>query len=201
MRLIDSCITQLMAQGPSRTCNESTGEGEEEFREHTRCGVQCYHATGTHSHLRSQFKNNERSEVNPCSHCQRSSRSKRVPGTHSHLLNSSIILEQLLHGNVQRFRDGLVYKTHRLWFRVSGFGNTLVAVAGAAERKVETRNPKTGNLKLETRTPKTETLKGNTLVAVASAAERKVVEQARLVQQLTGERHPLVLLPLLTPFA
>ena len=29
-RLIDSCITQLKAQGPSRTCNESTEEEEEE---------------------------------------------------------------------------------------------------------------------------------------------------------------------------
>ena len=26
MRLIDSCITQLQAQGPSRTCNESNEE-------------------------------------------------------------------------------------------------------------------------------------------------------------------------------
>ena len=26
-RLIDSCITQLKAQGPSRTCNESKEEG------------------------------------------------------------------------------------------------------------------------------------------------------------------------------
>ena len=29
LRLIDSCITQLKAQGPSRTCNESKGEEEE----------------------------------------------------------------------------------------------------------------------------------------------------------------------------
>ena len=29
LRLIDSCITQLKAQGPSRTCNESKEEGEE----------------------------------------------------------------------------------------------------------------------------------------------------------------------------
>ena len=28
MRLIDSCITQLKAQGPSRTCNESKEEEE-----------------------------------------------------------------------------------------------------------------------------------------------------------------------------
>jgi len=27
LRLIDSCITQLKAQGPSRTCNESREEG------------------------------------------------------------------------------------------------------------------------------------------------------------------------------
>jgi len=28
VRLIDSCITQLKAQGPSRTCSESKEEGE-----------------------------------------------------------------------------------------------------------------------------------------------------------------------------
>jgi len=28
LRLIDSCITQLKAQGPSRTCNESKEEGD-----------------------------------------------------------------------------------------------------------------------------------------------------------------------------
>ena len=31
LRLIDSCVTQLKAQGPSRTCNESKEE-EEEYR-------------------------------------------------------------------------------------------------------------------------------------------------------------------------
>jgi len=31
LRLIDSCITQLKAQGPSRTCNESKEE-EEKYR-------------------------------------------------------------------------------------------------------------------------------------------------------------------------
>jgi len=30
LRLIDSCITQLKDQGPSRTCNESKEEEEEE---------------------------------------------------------------------------------------------------------------------------------------------------------------------------
>ena len=30
LRLIDSCITQLKAQGPCRTCNESKEEEEEE---------------------------------------------------------------------------------------------------------------------------------------------------------------------------
>ena len=29
MRLLDSCITQLKAQGPSGTCNESKEEEEE----------------------------------------------------------------------------------------------------------------------------------------------------------------------------
>ena len=31
LRLIDSCITQLKAQGTSRTCNESKAEEEEKF--------------------------------------------------------------------------------------------------------------------------------------------------------------------------
>jgi len=30
LRLIDSCITQLKAQGPARTCNESKEEEEED---------------------------------------------------------------------------------------------------------------------------------------------------------------------------
>ena len=30
--LIDSCITQLKARGPSRTCNESTEEEKEGYR-------------------------------------------------------------------------------------------------------------------------------------------------------------------------
>jgi len=30
LRLIDSCITQLTAQGPSRTCNESQAEEEDD---------------------------------------------------------------------------------------------------------------------------------------------------------------------------
>ena len=32
VRLIDSCITQLKAQGPSRTCNESKEEEEKKFQ-------------------------------------------------------------------------------------------------------------------------------------------------------------------------
>ena len=32
LRLIDSCITQLKAQAPSRTCNESKKEEESPFR-------------------------------------------------------------------------------------------------------------------------------------------------------------------------
>jgi len=32
LSLVDSCITQLKAQGPSRTCSESEEEEEEEAR-------------------------------------------------------------------------------------------------------------------------------------------------------------------------
>ena len=40
LRLIDSCITQLKAQGPSRTCNESKEEEEEEVQGlGSGCGV------------------------------------------------------------------------------------------------------------------------------------------------------------------
>ena len=39
LRLIDSCITQLKAQGPSRTCNESKEEEAEEAQR-MWCGVQ-----------------------------------------------------------------------------------------------------------------------------------------------------------------
>jgi len=31
VKLVDACITQLKAQGPSRACNESKEEGEEGF--------------------------------------------------------------------------------------------------------------------------------------------------------------------------
>jgi len=38
LRLIDSCITQLKAQGPSRTSNESKEEEEEEDARQSRPG-------------------------------------------------------------------------------------------------------------------------------------------------------------------
>ena len=40
LRLIDSCITQLKAQGPSRTCNESKKAAEEEFPASSRAQTQ-----------------------------------------------------------------------------------------------------------------------------------------------------------------
>jgi len=43
LRLIDSCITQLKAQGPSRTCNESKEE-----KKKTECGVVMTGARGVH---------------------------------------------------------------------------------------------------------------------------------------------------------
>ena len=36
LRLVDSCITHLKAQGPSRTCNESKEEEEEEEEDQLR---------------------------------------------------------------------------------------------------------------------------------------------------------------------
>ena len=39
LRLIDSCITQLKAQGPPRTCNESKEEEEEEVAESQDAGT------------------------------------------------------------------------------------------------------------------------------------------------------------------
>ena len=41
-RLIDSCVTQLKAQGPSRTCTESKDEEEEE--EDVDCDTLTYRA-------------------------------------------------------------------------------------------------------------------------------------------------------------
>jgi len=38
LRLIDSCITQLKAQGPSRTCNDSKEEEEAKVRKHQLIG-------------------------------------------------------------------------------------------------------------------------------------------------------------------
>jgi len=39
LRLIDSCISKIKAQGPSRTCNES----KEEYREHREVGAHRLH--------------------------------------------------------------------------------------------------------------------------------------------------------------
>ena len=40
LRLIDSCITQLKAQGPSRTCNDSKEEARSQFRGDVRGGAE-----------------------------------------------------------------------------------------------------------------------------------------------------------------
>ena len=52
MRLIDSCITQLKAQGPSRTCNEiqeeDAGGAYESQRVTWSCGVQQYDEFGNY---------------------------------------------------------------------------------------------------------------------------------------------------------
>ena len=39
LRLIDSCITQLKAQGPSRTCNESKEEEDERCSDGAHCSA------------------------------------------------------------------------------------------------------------------------------------------------------------------
>jgi len=46
LRLIDSCVTQLKAQGPSRTCNESKSEEEEEEEEASAFRVQRFEVSG-----------------------------------------------------------------------------------------------------------------------------------------------------------
>ena len=46
LRLIDSCITQLTAQGPSRTCNESNDE-EEDSIPGSRLGAKILWYRGT----------------------------------------------------------------------------------------------------------------------------------------------------------
>ena len=42
LRLIDSCITQLNAQGPSRTCNESKEEEKEDPLHPAAFGTRCF---------------------------------------------------------------------------------------------------------------------------------------------------------------
>ena len=44
-RLIDSCITQLKAEGPSRTCSDSKGEEEEDMVSWTHLVPCVQHAT------------------------------------------------------------------------------------------------------------------------------------------------------------
>jgi len=46
-RLIDSCISQLKAQGPSGTCNESKEEGEEDNCPHGQGGGRLRPFTST----------------------------------------------------------------------------------------------------------------------------------------------------------
>ena len=51
LRRIDSCITQLKAQGPSRTCNESKEEEEEVEPEHVvviLCSGVAFRVWGLH---------------------------------------------------------------------------------------------------------------------------------------------------------
>jgi len=43
LRLMDSCITQLKDQGPSRTCNESKEEEEDAERVDARALLRCTH--------------------------------------------------------------------------------------------------------------------------------------------------------------
>ena len=45
LRLIDSCVTQLKAQGPFRTCNENEEEEEEEVQSTVPAAASC-HPTG-----------------------------------------------------------------------------------------------------------------------------------------------------------
>jgi len=63
LRLIDSCITQLKAQGPSRTCNESKEEEEKTVtgRKHAVVGSQVDHlAKGSAGNEEEKEENAER---------------------------------------------------------------------------------------------------------------------------------------------
>ena len=87
LRLIDSRITQLKAQGPSRTCNES--KEEEEAGAWVQGGRERFGLKG--SGVRGNWL--------------------RVQGVGLRVEGSGV---QLLPRNVQRFRGGLVSKAHRL---------------------------------------------------------------------------------------
>ena len=70
-RLIDSCITQLKAHGPSRTCNESEEEEEDGGESGQSGGQTCGHTWG--GLMRSHGKQSHSAEQIPESACVGSS--------------------------------------------------------------------------------------------------------------------------------
>ena len=107
-RLIDSCITQLKAQGPSRTCNESKDERKEEVDQRGVVGrqedpprsVRC-------SHLKREPAGYEPFELDGRSLPTRSPPRPEEPCPPFRTI--PLPSER----NVKRFRGGLVFKAHR----------------------------------------------------------------------------------------
>ena len=103
LRIIDSCITQLKAQEPSRTCNESKEEEEEASREGA-CrqghGSVLRRETGSKKVVGAEFMVQDLG----------------FRGSGNHLLSGSGVSKLGFSGqrNVQRFRGGLVSKADRL---------------------------------------------------------------------------------------
>jgi len=73
--LIDSCITQLKAQGPSRTCNESKGEEEDYFLPESRRTLNPY----TPQPLNPQPQTQAKSKRKQIHNAKKSKRRAQVP--------------------------------------------------------------------------------------------------------------------------
>ena len=132
LRRTDSCITQLKAQGPSRTCNDSREESKWMHLELPEGDVDGDPALALSLELvEHQYTNNYFTEMCSGSYLriidyvrwteaelggERTSNFQRamsmvIPRSRSALSLSST---KYTHRNVQRFRGGLVFKAHRL---------------------------------------------------------------------------------------
>ena len=127
MRLIDSCITPLKSQGPSRTCNESKEEEEApcgEVRQTQALGRERESLLNlwrrTVKLRRPERARNEgstepkRLDDTRCKTYTRRINSQRVRHSRGSTLSRRAQGSKLLRRNLKRFRGGLVFQAHRL---------------------------------------------------------------------------------------